>query len=124
MVEADRGGRSWRAVLQRHHQVRRLLDDHDSEWRNSKIIGPYDPDAIRSPKGEVDGDLYTSGSGTLVRAMLADGLVDELHLLVYPLTRGSGPRLFPEETAPGKLSLAACESYENGVVYLTYRPPA
>jgi dihydrofolate reductase len=90
-------------------------------WRNSKIIGPYDPDAIRSLKDEVDGDLYTSGSGTLVRAMLADGLVDELHLLVYPLTRGPGPRLFPEDAAPSKLELAACESYENGVVYLVYR---
>jgi dihydrofolate reductase len=93
-------------------------------WRNSKIIGPYDPDAIRSLKDEVDGDLYTSGSGTLVRAMLADSLVDELHLFVYPLTRGSGPRLFPEDAAPGKLSLAAAESYENGVVYLAYRPQA
>jgi dihydrofolate reductase len=61
-------------------------------------------------------------SGTLVRAMLADGLVDELHLFVYPLTRGSGPRLFPEEAAPAKLSLAASGSYENGVVYLAYRP--
>jgi dihydrofolate reductase len=91
-------------------------------WRNSKIIGPYDPGAIRSLKDEVDGDLYTSGSGTLVRAMLADGLVDELHLLVYPLTRGSGPRLFPEDAAPLNLSLVACESYENGVVYLAYRP--
>jgi dihydrofolate reductase len=73
-------------------------------WRNSKVVGPYDPDAIRSLKDEVDGDLYTSGSGTLVRAMLADGLVDELHLLVHPLTRGSGPRLFPEEAAPSDLS--------------------
>src|SRR6266705_3770132 len=73
-------------------------------WRNSKIIGPYDPDVIRSLNEEVDGDLYVSGSGTLVRAMLADGLVDELHLFVYPLTRGSGPRLFPEEAAPGNLS--------------------
>jgi dihydrofolate reductase len=91
-------------------------------WRNSKIIGPYDPDAIRALKDEVDGDLYVSGSGTLVRAMLADGLVDELHLMVYPLTRGSGPRLFTDGAEPGKLSLAACESYANGVVYLGYRP--
>jgi dihydrofolate reductase len=91
-------------------------------WRNSQVVGPYDPAAIRRLKGEVDGDLYVSGSGTLVRAMLADGLVDELHLFVYPLTRGFGPRLFPEEAAPSKLSLSACESYENGVVYLAYRP--
>jgi dihydrofolate reductase len=94
----------------------------EATWRNSEIIGPYDADRIRRLKDEVDGDLYVSGSGTLVRAMLADGLVDELHLLVYPLTRGSGPRLFAEGAAPGKLSLVATESFENGVVYLAYRP--
>jgi len=75
-------------------------------------------------KDEVDGDLYVSGSVTLVRAMLADGLIDGLHLFVYPLTRGSGPRLFPEDAAPAKLSLGACDSYENGVVYLNYRTQA
>lgn len=91
-------------------------------WRNSTIIGAYDPNAIRGLKNEVEGDLYTSGSGALVRAMLADGLVDELHLFVYPLTRGSGPRLFAEDAAPHKLSLATSESYHNGVVYLAYRP--
>ena len=92
--------------------------------RNSEIIGPYDPDAIHRLKDEIDGDLYTSGSVTLVRAMLEDGLVDELHLCVYPLTRGSGPRLFTEAATPGKLSLAASESYENGVLYLNYRTQA
>jgi dihydrofolate reductase len=91
-------------------------------WRNSKIVGPYDPDAIRSLKAEVDGDIYVSGSGTLVRAMLADGLVDGLHLFVYPITRGAGPRLFPDGAAPGNFSLETSESYENGVVYLAYRP--
>ncbi len=96
----------------------------ETTWRNSEIIGAYDPDAIRRLKDEVGGDLYVSGSGTLVRAMLADGLVDELHLYVYPLTRGSGPRLFPEGGPPLGLSLASCESYENGVVYLAYRPQA
>ena len=96
----------------------------DPTWRNSKIVGAYDPDAIRSLKDEVDGDLYVSGSVTLVRAMLADGLIDELHLFVYPLTRGAGPRLFTEGAAPGKLSLAATDSYDNGVVYMAYRPQA
>ena len=78
----------------------------EATWRNSKIIGPYDPGAIRRLKDEVDGNIYVWGSGMLVRALLADGLVDELHLFVYPLTRGAGPRLFPEDAAPGKLSLA------------------
>ena len=93
----------------------------EATWRNSEVLGPYDADAIRRLKDDV-GDLYVSGSGTLVRAMLADGLIDELHLFVYPLTRGSGPRLFPEDAAPSTLALAASESYENGVVYLAYRP--
>jgi dihydrofolate reductase len=93
-------------------------------WRNTQIIGPYDAAAIRRLKDEVNGDLYTSGSGTLVRAMLADGLVDELHLCIYPLTRASGPRLFPEDATPAKFSLALGESYENGVVYLHYRRQA
>jgi dihydrofolate reductase len=88
-------------------------------WKNSKIVGRYQPDVIRQLKDEV-GDLYVSGSGTLVRAMLADGLVDQLHLLVYPITRGGGPRLFPEGT-PLKMSLAATQSFDNGVVYLSYK---
>jgi dihydrofolate reductase len=60
-----------------------------------------------------DGDLYVSGGDTLVRAKLAVNLVDELHLLVYPLTPGAGLRLFPDEATPRTLSLAACESYEH-----------
>src|SRR3954468_13467357 len=96
----------------------------DPTWRNSRVVGPYDPDAIGRLKEEVDGDLYVSGSITLVRAMLADGLVDQLHLFVYPLTRGTGPRLFSDGDDPAKLRLAACEAYENGVVYVGYRPGA
>ena len=94
-----------------------------ASWRNSRVIGPYGAGSIRSLKEEV-GDLYVSGSGTLVRGMLADGLVDALHLFVYPLTRGPGPRLFPDGAAPASLSLAASEAYDNGVVYLSYRPSA
>jgi dihydrofolate reductase len=90
-------------------------------WRNSTIVGPYDADSIRRLKDEVHGDLYTSGSGTLVRAMLTDDLVDELHMFVYPLTLGHGPRLFPESASPSKLLLMASESYRNGVLYLAYR---
>jgi dihydrofolate reductase len=91
-------------------------------WRNSEIIGPYDPDRIRRLKDEVDGDLYISGSVTLVHALLADGLIDGLHLFTYPLTRGSGPRLFTDGAAPRSLERAAVETYDNGVVYLSYRP--
>jgi dihydrofolate reductase len=94
----------------------------DPTWKNSKVVGPYDAGTIRALKDEVDGDLYISGSGTLVRALLADGLVDALHLFVYPLTRGAGPRLFPEEAPTGTFSLAAADHYDNGVVYLNLEP--
>jgi dihydrofolate reductase len=91
------------------------------EWNNSTVLGPYDADAIRSLKDEVDGGIYVSGSGTLVRGMLADGLVDELHLFVFPLALGSGQRLFADG-ATTKLTLVATESYDSGVVHLTYAP--
>lgn len=90
----------------------------DATWRNSRLLGPYDAGAIRRLKEEAEGDVYVSGSGTLARALLADGLVDRLHLFVYPLMRGDGPRLF----APKPLSLETCERYGNGAVYLSYRP--
>ncbi|HEY7265001.1 MAG TPA: dihydrofolate reductase family protein [Trebonia sp.] len=92
----------------------------DTTWRNSEIIGPYDPDAIRSLKDRVDGGIYVSGSGTLVRALLGDHLVDELHLFVYPITRAGGPRLFGPETGTHKWTLADSQVYDNGVMYLNY----
>jgi dihydrofolate reductase len=94
----------------------------DPTWNNTEVVGPYDPDAIRRLKAEVDGDLYISGSGTLVRALLADGLIDGLHLFVFPVTRGTGPKVCAEGAAPVKLALEATEAYPNGVVYLGYRP--
>jgi dihydrofolate reductase len=92
-------------------------------WRNSELTGRYDAGVIRQLKERVPGGIYVSGSGTLVRAMLADGLVDELHLFVYPLTLGSGPRLF-DGTSAGKYTLAASEAYDNGVLYLRYHQAA
>jgi dihydrofolate reductase len=99
------------------------LADAGSVWNNSEAIGAYDADRIRALKDEVDGDLYVSGSATLVHAMLADGLVDELHLFVFPLTRpGIEPRLFAADAPPAKLELLASDAYENGVVHVAYGP--
>jgi dihydrofolate reductase len=94
----------------------------DPEWRNSEVIGAYDPERIRKLKDEVDGDIYVSGSARLVHGMLEDGLIDQLHLFVYPVTLGEGPRLFPPDAPPQKFELAAADSYPNGVVYQSYRP--
>ncbi|MFN2560219.1 MAG: dihydrofolate reductase family protein [Jatrophihabitans sp.] len=105
------------------HVVSSTLTSAD-EWQNSSILGGYDPAAIRRLKDEVDGGIYISGSGTLVRALLADGLVDELHLLMYPLVLGRGARLFPDGSPRIPLELASQETFENGVIHLTYRPTA
>ena len=93
-----------------------------TDWSNTTLLGGYDPEHIRKLKDNVDGDIYVSGSVTLVRALLDDGLVDGLHLFQFPLTLGTGPRLF-HDGAPGrKLELAQSDTYPNGVVYLNYRP--
>ncbi len=90
-------------------------------WRNSTVLGPYQSDVVRGLKESTKGAIYVSGSGTLVRALLADGLVDELHLCIYPLMRGSGPRLYTDTASASKWSLTSLESYDNGVTYLSYR---
>lgn len=95
-----------------------------ADWNNSTVLGAYDPDMIRKFKDGIDGGIYVSGSGTLVRAMIADGLVDELHLFVYPVALGEGPRLFPEGAPRTALTLAGAEGFENGVVHVTYAQPA
>lgn len=93
-----------------------------ADWNNSTLLGGYDAQAIRELKDQIDGGIYVSGSGTLVRAMLADGLVDELHLFVFPLILGSGRRLF-DSGAAIKLRLLGSDAYESGVVHLAYGQP-
>jgi dihydrofolate reductase len=91
----------------------------DPEWASTTVVGPYSAESIQDLKSGSEGNLYVSGSATLVRAMLADGLVDELHLFVFPLALGGRLRLFADgERVP--LRLITCESYESGVVHLGY----
>ena len=92
------------------------------EWNNSTPVGAYDADAIRKVKDERDGVIYISGSGQLVRGLLRDGLVDDLHLFVYPVALGEGERFWREGVDPTKLALKATDVYDNGVVHLGYGP--
>src|SRR5690625_243561 len=92
-------------------------------WGPSTRLGPFDPEAIRKLKDETDGTIYISGSGMLVRGLLAAGLVDDLHLFVYPIALGAGERLFGDCVDPTKLALKAHDVYDNGVVHLDYGQP-
>ena len=118
-VEEDPGAPFFNETTK--YVVSSTLTDAESVWRNSTVVGGYDADRLRTLKDEV-GDLYVSGSATLVRAMLADGLVDELHLFVYPLAVGTGIRLFPDGAAQTPMSLLEAEKLSNGVAHLTYGP--
>ena len=63
-----------------------------------------------------------TGSATLVSSLLRDGLLDELHLFVFPLVLGSGKGLFGGESNHVGLKLAASQAFSSGVVHLTYHP--
>ncbi|SNS48747.1 Dihydrofolate reductase [Geodermatophilus pulveris] len=102
--------------------VSSTLVDAEGVWRNSTAVGGYDAGRIRELAER--GDLYVSGSATLVRALLADGLVDELHLYVYPVAVGTGIRLFPDGGPRTALTPLGVERLSNGVVHLTYGPAA
>jgi dihydrofolate reductase len=93
----------------------------EAPWNNSTILGGYDAKAIREFKDGIDGGIYVSGSRTLVRALIADGLVDELNLIVYPVALGGGSGLF-EGMDTTTLKLLHCKGFSNGVAHLTYGP--
>lgn len=94
----------------------------DVDWGPSTRLGAYDPEAVRRVRDETDGTVFTSGSGRLVRAMLRDGLVDDLHLFVYPVVLGTGERLFEDGADTTRLTLKGHDVFENGAVHLRYGP--
>jgi dihydrofolate reductase len=71
----------------------------------------------------VDGDIFMTGSATTVRWLLANGLLDELRLLLHPIAIGEGQRLFGG-TSTHHLELTDSSTPSTGVLYLTYRPAA
>jgi dihydrofolate reductase len=69
-----------------------------------------------------DGTIGMSGSVSVVRQLLAAGLLDELHLLVHPLAVRKGMRLFDEGDAPIPLALISSHAFKTGVLNLVYAP--
>jgi dihydrofolate reductase len=88
-------------------------------WRDTTIIRDNVIESVRSLKAESGKNLFCDGSSQLVHALLAHDLVDELHLLVYPLMLGSGKRLLPEGVH-STFRLTAATPYPSGVVGLHY----
>jgi dihydrofolate reductase len=88
-------------------------------WRNTTIIRDNVVDAVRALKAKPGKNILLDGSSQLVHTLLKHDLVDELHLLVYPITVGGGKRLFPDGVhSPFKFKEAT--PYPSGVVGMHY----
>jgi dihydrofolate reductase len=91
-------------------------------WRNSEQLEGDLVEAMTALKNEPGGNIALSGSVSVVRQLLAAGLLDELHLLVHPIAVRKGMRLFDEGETPIPLRLMSSETFETGVLNLVYEP--
>ncbi|MBF8189666.1 dihydrofolate reductase family protein [Nonomuraea sp. K274] len=94
-----------------------------ADWSNTTIISGDVAAKLRELKEQADGDIQMSGSATTVRWLLANGLLDQLNLLVHPIAVGHGRRLF-EDTPTHPLKLVKSETFQTGVLNLSYVPDA
>jgi len=101
------------------HVVSRSLQKAD--WNNSHILRDVAGDVAALKKSE-GGNILVYGSATLVKALLHHNLVDELRLMVYPVSVGGGLRLFDENLELKQFELKNSRSGENGVLILEYQP--
>lgn len=92
----------------------------DPQWTNSTVV-PGDPAEIRALKERIEGLIGMSGSIRTVRWLLAEGLLDELNLMLHPIVVGKGEKLFTDG-ATHPLRLVKHETFETGVLNLSYVP--
>ena len=90
------------------------------EWNNSHLIADSIPDEIQKIKEMPGQNILLAGSSTLLSTLIEHDLVDEYHLLVYPLVVGSGKQLF-NEGSKTTLKLVESKPFSSGVVALTYQ---
>src|SRR5438105_1277449 len=93
-------------------------------WNNSSVLKGDLDEEVAKLKERYDGDIVVHGSAQLTQALVEHDLVDELRLMVFPLVLGSGKRLFGESTDKKRLALVETRTVGDGVLILTYAPPA
>lgn len=92
------------------------------EWANSQRIGGDVANELRRLKASDGPDIHVWGSGNLLQTLMAERLVDEHRLWVFPVVLGEGKRLFGQGVRPQRFSLAATRSTASGILLNTYRP--
>jgi dihydrofolate reductase len=93
----------------------------DPRWEHTTVLRGALVDEIQALKSEPGKDVVTTGSITLVRDLIAAGLVDEYRLFVYPVVLGRGERLFAHAAEVPKLRLVKAQPFRAGIVLLRYR---
>jgi len=93
----------------------------DPEWEHTSVLRGAVVDEINALKAEPGKDIVTTGSMTLVRELIAAGLVEEYRLFVYPIVLGRGGRLFADATDVPNLWLVEAQPFRSGIVLLRYR---
>ncbi len=93
-----------------------------ADWGPTTIVGGDVAGRLRGLKERPGGDIVVGASGTLVRFLLQEGLLDELVLLVHPIVAGTGAHLFEDGTCPVPLTLLESRPHGNGVVTVRYAP--
>jgi dihydrofolate reductase len=92
-------------------------------WRNSELLEGDLVEGVTALKNEPgEGNIAMSGSISVVRQLLAAGLLDELHLLVHPIAVRQGMRLFDEGDTSIPLKLLSSQAFGTGVLHLVYGP--
>ena len=94
----------------------------DPEWANTTVLSGDVAAAIRELKAKPEGELQVHGSGSLVRWLLDNQLVDEILLLTYPVVVGQGKRLFPDTGKDAAVELVESQATPGGVTIQVYRP--
>ena len=94
--------------------------EHAAGWQNSTVL--QDDLAEEAGKRKQGQDIVVMGSASVVRTLMADDLIDEYRLLVFPLVLGEGTRLFPGGTAPVNLALVSAETAGPAVRLIYTRP--
>lgn len=89
-------------------------------WQNSTLLTDDVATAVAELKQGEGGEIQVHGSGELIQTLIKHDLVDEFHLLVFPVLLGSGKRLFGGGTIPASLRLIATTAMDTGVVISTY----
>ena len=100
------------------------LGDDDMEWNTTRIPGDEAVERICELRGQDGGDLVVMGSASLVRTLLAEGLVDELRLMIEPVLLGGGKSIFPEDGGLRTLELVSTVTAATGTIVNTYRVAA